>query len=302
MHIPDGILATPVWAGLDAVSLPAVAWIARRAERRVDQSRIPLLGVMGAFVFAAQMINFPVGAGTSGHLMGAALLAITLGPSAAAVVMTAVLAIQAFVFQDGGILALGANVFNMAVAGVAAGYLPYHFWGRGPRRRAAIFASGFLSVVTGALLALAELVLSGAPMPGSVLWLSLVLFALTGLIEGAITVAVTEGIEKLGPNMVRKSSGRSFRLAAVLGLAAVLLAVFGVMLASTSPDVLATTAERIGLAARARTLFEGPLADYQAHFGASPWLGRAAAGLAGLVLIYGVCLAASRVMSRQRSG
>jgi cobalt/nickel transport system permease protein len=157
-------------------------------------------------------------------------------------------------------------------------------------------------VFVGALLAISELVLSGAPMPGSVLWLSLVLFTLTGLIEGAITVAVTEGIEKLGPNMVRPSSGRSFRLAAVLGLAAILLAVFGVMVASTSPDVLTSTAGRIGLAAQARTLFEGPLADYQAHFGGSPWVGRAAAGLAGLVLIYGVCLAASRMLSRQRSG
>ena len=84
-----------------------------------------MLGVMGAFVFAAQMINFPVGVGTSGHLLGGALLAQTLGPSAAAVTMTAILAIQALVFQDGGVLALGANVFNMALVGVLAGYLPY---------------------------------------------------------------------------------------------------------------------------------------------------------------------------------
>ena len=80
---------------------------------------------MGAFIFAAQMINFPVGPGTSGHLVGGTLLAIALGPAPAAVVMTAILAIQALVFQDGGILALGANVFNMAIAGVLAGYAPY---------------------------------------------------------------------------------------------------------------------------------------------------------------------------------
>src|SRR5437016_1982259 len=128
MHIPDGFLRPPVWATLDAVALPAVGVLARRAQRDPDTSRIPLLGVMGAFVFAAQMINFPVGLGTSGHLVGGALLAILLGPAPAAIVLTAILVIQAFVFQDGGILALGANICNMAIAGVAAGYLPYRFW------------------------------------------------------------------------------------------------------------------------------------------------------------------------------
>src|SRR6195256_4716277 len=115
MHIPDNFLSTPVWASLDAISIPAVVMMSRRAGRELDESRIPLLGVMGAFVFAAQMINFPVGIGTSGHLVGGALLAITLGPAAAALVMTAIIAIQAFIFQDGGVLALGANVFNMAI-------------------------------------------------------------------------------------------------------------------------------------------------------------------------------------------
>src|SRR5437899_12228386 len=135
MHIPDGFLSTPVWATLDLAAAPAVGYFARRAQG-LEQSKVPLLGVMGAFLFAAQMINFPVGVGTSGHLVGGALLACTLGPAAASVVMCAILAIQALVFQDGGILALGANVFNMAIAGVLAGYLPYHLWGRGSGRRA----------------------------------------------------------------------------------------------------------------------------------------------------------------------
>src|SRR5438477_13015198 len=128
MHIPDGFLATPVWAALDVAAAPAVGLIVRRAQRGFDEAKAPLLGVMGAFVFAAQMINFPVGLGTSGHLVGGALLAIVLGPAAAVVVMTAILAVQAFVFQDGGIVVLGANIFNMALAGVLAGYLPYRMW------------------------------------------------------------------------------------------------------------------------------------------------------------------------------
>src|SRR5450432_4349098 len=152
MHIPDGFLSTPVWTTLDALAVPVVVLTVRRAQRGFEESKVPLLGGMGAFVFAAQMINFPVGIGTSGHLIGGALLACTLGPAAASVVMIAILAIQALVFQDGGILALGANVMNMAVLGEFAGYLPYHLWGRGRGRRAAIFAGGALSVAVSALL------------------------------------------------------------------------------------------------------------------------------------------------------
>src|SRR5258708_8894985 len=150
MHIPDGFLSTPVWAALDAVSLPAVGILARRAQRDADTSRIPLLGVMGAFVFAAQMINFPVGLGTSGHLVGGALLAVVLGPAAAAVVMTAILAIQAFVFQDGGIVVLGANIFNIALAAVLAGYLPHRLWGAG-RPSPALFAGRAFTLLLNAL-------------------------------------------------------------------------------------------------------------------------------------------------------
>src|SRR5690348_15348739 len=106
MHIPDNFLSTPVWATLDGIAVPAVALVSRNAQRATDANRLPLLGVMGAFVFAAQMINFPVGLGTSGHLIGGALLACVLGPWAASLVITAILIIQALVFQDGGVLAL----------------------------------------------------------------------------------------------------------------------------------------------------------------------------------------------------
>src|SRR5579864_7649515 len=163
MHIPDNFLSMPVWATLDAVSIPAVGLLARRAGRELEDTRIPLLGVMGAFVFAAQMINFPVGIGTSGHFVGGALLAFTLGAAPATMVMTAIIAIQAFVFQDGGVLALGANIFNMAVAGVLAGYLPFWMWGA-RHRKPAIFVGAFLSVMVSASLALSELLISGVAM------------------------------------------------------------------------------------------------------------------------------------------
>src|SRR5262245_61335449 len=194
MHIPDGFLATPVWAALDVAAAPAVGYLARRAQRGLEPAKVPLLGVMGAFVFAAQMINFPVGAGTSGHLVGGALLAITLGPWAAAIVMTAILILQALVFQDGGLVVFGANICNMALAGVAAGYLPYRFLGRNGLRSTAIFLSGLASVTVSACLALAELRISGVPMPLRLVWVSLALFLIGGLIEGAITVAAVRAI------------------------------------------------------------------------------------------------------------
>ena len=301
MHIPDGFLATPVWATLDVVAAPSVAWIARRAQRNFDEARVPLLGVLGAFVFAAQMINFPVGPGTTGHLVGGALLSFALGPAAASVVMTAILALQALVFQDGGILALGANIANMALAGVAAGYLPYALWGATRRRKAAIFAGGFFSVLVSALLALSELLISGVRMPAAVLGISLTLFVVSALMEGAITLAVMEALARLQPKTIRMPEGASSPVLSAVALAAVLLASVGVLLASAMPDGLERLGEQTGIAPRVRTLIHTPLTNYHAAFVGSDAMSKAAAGLAGLALVYAVCLLVGRMVARNRS-
>ncbi len=298
MHIPDNFLSTPVWTLMDAISIPAFGLIARRASRNLDESRIPLLGVLGAFVFAAQMINFPVGIGTSGHLVGAALLACTLGPAAAVVVMTAILAIQAFVFQDGGILALGANVFNMAIGGVLAGYLPYRIWGATKARRFAIFLGGFLSVMVGACLALAELLISGVPMPRPVILVSVGLFCVSSLIEGAITLSVIEAIGRLNPGWVRGPSRGNNRIVLLLGGVALILTVAGFLIASTAPDGLERLGQQLGMTAR--SAFQAPLADYSAPIAGSVWAKRASAGLAGLVGIYGACLLLGRLVLQRK--
>ena len=300
MHIPDGFLATPVWATLDAAAIPAVAYTVRRAQREFDEAKVPLLGVMGAFVFAAQMINFPVGIGTTGHLVGGALLAFTLGPAAAGVVMAAILTIQAFVFQDGGILALGPNVVNMAVLGVLAGYLPFHLWGAGKWRNLSIFAGGTLSVLVSAVFALAELLISGVRMPASLLGVSLALFLVSALLEGAITLAVVRALEAIQPGFIRKpAAARSFALGAA-GLAAVLLAAVGVLFASTAPDGIEKLGQQTGIASRARVLFSTPLSGYETAFLQSPWLSKAGAGLAGLALIYAACLLLARLVVRRK--
>ena len=299
MHIPDGFLSPPVWATLDLVSLPAIGWMAKRARESTDDRKIPLLGVMGAFVFAAQMINFPVGLGTSGHLVGGALLSIVLGPSAACVVMTAILCLQAFVFQDGGIVVLGANLFNMALAGVLAGYLPFRLWGT-RARSSAIFAGGFLSVLVSACLSLSELLVSGVRMPAEVLGISLGLFLISALIEGAITVSAVGAIERLRPGAVQDPQEKDSRALSAFAITAVVLAVVGILFASAAPDGLEKLAQQVGLSESTPWL-HSPFAGYQFSGGSSDWVRKASAGLAGIALVYGVCLAAGRLLTRRSS-
>ena len=310
MHIPDGFLSTPVWSTLDLLSLPAVGWMARRAQKtgpngNEENRKIPLMGVMGAFVFAAQMINFPIPLGTSAHLVGGALMTIVLGPAAASVVMTAILIIQAFVFQDGGIMALGANVINMALIGVLAGYIPYRLWGS-HWRSAAIFLSGMLSVLVSGCFALSELAFSGVPMPGRLISISLGLFVVAAFMEGAITLAAVRAIERLNPglatnNAARRSQPAGSRVIGAIAIAAVLLVTFGILWASAAPENLERMAAQFGISAHAPVWMHAPLADYEWQGSASLWLRKASAGLAGLALIYGVCALTGKLLTRQRS-
>ncbi|MCC6392186.1 MAG: energy-coupling factor ABC transporter permease [Bryobacterales bacterium] len=301
MHIPDGFLSTPVWACAGVVSLPGVAYFARRSRTALEDGQVPLMGVMGAFVFAAQMINFPVGVGTSGHLVGGALLAITLGPAAACVVMTAILTVQALLFQDGGVLALGANVFNMAIAGVVAGYLPYRYWGATRHRRLAIFCGGFLSVFVSACLAMSQLLLSGVPMPPAVAMLSLALFALSAAMEGGITLAVAGALERLNPRWVRGSEEGARAGVGFILVTALLLASVGALLASALPDGLERLAENVGIAGQAKAFLASPFADYEARFLQVEWLRKAVAGILGLGVVYAACLGLGKIAAR-RSG
>jgi cobalt/nickel transport system permease protein len=214
--------------------------------------------------------------------------------------MAAILAIQALVFQDGGVLALGPNIINMALAGVLAGYLPFHFWGGGRRRKLAIFAGGTLSVLVSGILAVAELAISHVPITGAALWLSLAVFLAAGAVEGAITVGVIAALERIQPGFVQKPrEGRSFALG-FAGVAALLLVTVGILFASTAPDTLQKVAEETGIAAHAQALVSTPFAGYQTAFIRSEWWSKAAAGLAGLGLISAACLAIGWVMARRR--
>ena len=301
MHIPDGFLSAPAWGGLWAVSAPSVVAATRRAQRDLDESKVPMMGVLGAFVFAAQMVNFPLGAGTSGHLLGATLLAAALGPAPAIVVMTAILSLQALIFQDGGLLALGANLFNMAVAGTLAGYWPWKALAGSRFARFGLFLGGFCSVAVCALLCLAELAVSGVHFGSAAMSLALGVFLVNAVLEGLITVAVAASLDAIRPGWLRAPAGTNRPILwLLLGCAAVLASV-GFLVASTHPDGLEHLAQATGLASHERLFFRAPLADYEIPLPASAWIRKAVAGLSGLLLTAAACIALARWIGRWRS-
>jgi cobalt/nickel transport system permease protein len=301
MHIPDGILSVPVWATLNAAAIPGIGWAVQRAKKGLAEGQIPLLGVMGAFVFAAQRMNFPVGFGTSGHLLGGALLAMTLGPCAATIILTSILILQSLLFQDGGLLALGANSVNMALIGVWAGWLPYRYLSQGRLRTAGIFAGGFFSVLAAATAAIIELRLSGVAMSATVVGVSAAVFAVTAVMEGLITVAVLQAVERLNPGWLRRPERAPRHAMGVLIWAALLMTILGVLYISALPDGFETLAAQVGVASREQIVWAAPLPEYEVPFLAGEWSRKALAGLAGLVIIYGICLTVGRLLVRQRS-
>jgi cobalt/nickel transport system permease protein len=200
MHAPDGFVSVPLLALLWVVDVAVLAYAVRRINASMDERAVPLMGVMAAFIFAAQMFNFQVAGGTSGHLLGGVLAGVLLGPWAGSIVMTAVLAVQALVFQDGGILALGANVFNMAVVGTVLGYAIYRALAAvsGGEQRARVPAAAlaaWLSVMLGAGAMSLELGFSGTTDLMVALTAMLSVHALIGIGEALITSAALAFIQ-----------------------------------------------------------------------------------------------------------
>jgi cobalt/nickel transport system permease protein len=211
MHIPDGFVDLKTAISTGIVSAGGLAAAIYKVKSYFKARVIALMGVISALIFALQMINFTIPGGTSGHLLGGALAAIVLGPHAGAIVVTVVLIVQAFIFMDGGVVALGANIFNMAIIGVYGSYLIYWLICKISKSKIAFFTSiavaSWLSVVIASLFAALELGISGTYALGVTLKAMTGVHAVIGIGEAIITVAVVAFISKIRPDLILTREG-----------------------------------------------------------------------------------------------
>ncbi len=260
MHMADAMVSPVVGSVMWAVSAAGIAYCSRKIREDLDDSRVPLMGVLGAFVFAAQMINFTIPAtGSSGHIGGGMLLAVLLGPHAAFLVVASVLVVQALFFADGGLLALGCNIFNL---GVFPAFIAYPFIYRKiigediakTRLVAAITLSSVIGLQLGAFSVVLETKASGITELPFLTFLALMqpIHLVIGLIEGIVTTAVVSFVWKASPLILDRSlrkapAGRmpAKIVIAVLLAASVIMAGFLSRHASGNPDGLEWATSRI---------------------------------------------------------
>jgi len=301
MHIPDGFLHVLVSAACWAITLLVLGLAVNNTRRDFDERLVPLAGVMAAFIFAAQMLNFPVAGGTSGHFIGAALAFIVLGPWLGLLAMTAVIAIQALLFQDGGLLVMGANVLVM---GIVPGFLAWGVYrlgsGRGARTRLLLTGvAAWLSVVTAAAVVSLLLAFSGTSALGVVLPAMLGVHVLIGLGEALITVAALGFIRRARPALLEdgREAGRGGWV--VAGLAVALLLVLFAPFASGHPDGLEWVAESAGFLGTAQGAPYSILPDYTVPFLGQTNLSTIVAGVVGVLLVAGLVMLAARALRRR---
>ncbi|GAB1512685.1 energy-coupling factor ABC transporter permease [Actinophytocola sp. KF-1] len=214
MHMSDGLINAPTSLIFGGVAVAGMAVAMVGARRDLDDRTAPMAGLVAAFVFATQMLNFPVLPGVSGHLLGGALAAILAGPYVGALCVGIVLVVQALVFADGGLTALGANITNMAVIGTAAGYLVAvalrRFATRGKTGLAAVaFLAAFVNTVVASLGFVLEFAIGGdaAFSLGGVTATMVGLHALIGVGEGVITALTVTAVAATRPDLVHLLRG-----------------------------------------------------------------------------------------------
>jgi cobalt/nickel transport system permease protein len=306
MHIPDGFIDSKTAAATGVLAVAGLGLALREARLRLPPQRVPLLGLTAAFVFAAQLINFPVAGGTSGHLVGAVLAAVLVGPSPAVIVLSAVLIVQCLMFADGGLSALGANLLNLGLLGVLGGWAVYFVVSRVVaglfgRILAAAFAA-WCSIVLAAIACAGELAVSGTAAWSVVLPAMAGVHMLVGVGEGLITGLVLVAIARVRPELLRPghsaAPGRSIgTLLAYGGLVTLALALFASPLASSWPDGLEQVAATLGFGDRGRSpVLPAPLPDYEVP--GLPWspLGTSVAAGLGTVAAFGLAWLLARVL------
>ncbi|MEW6510204.1 MAG: energy-coupling factor ABC transporter permease [Bacteroidota bacterium] len=311
MHIPDGFLDTKTAVTTAALSAVAVGVSLRTLKRSLPRRRVPLIGLAAAFVFAAQMVNFPVVGGTSGHLTGGMLAAVLLGPAAAIAVLTAVLLVQCFLFADGGLLALGANILNIGIAGPLGGYAVYRLLCRllpGERGRLVAAAmGGWSATILSALFCAGELAWSGT-IPWDVGVTAMVnVHLLIGGAEGVITLLVLSVIMRTRPDLAGPATGEAtgegmgfFVLAG--GVVTLCLVLFVAPFSSPMPDGLESVVMQLGILDRAEHYGAAPMAGYMIPGLDSPVAATAAAGVVGTALMFVVGYVLARTLGEEKGG
>ena len=306
LHIPDGFLSTPVAIVGWVLAILIIGFALRQTRDQLGERQIPLLGIMAAFIFAAQAINFPVAGGTSGHLLGGALAAIVLGPWAAVLVMTAVIGLQGLLFQDGGLLAMGWNIMNMGVLTAFTGYLVYNLIKRvaGQSSTGLIIAGilgAWLSVEVGAIATALQLAVSGTSPLNISLPAMVGVHALIGIGEALITVGALTLIASTRADLLEqgRKAGGALSAAWVTGglLIALVVAVFS-FAASGSPDGLERVADNHGFLSRAMDPFYTILPDYTIPFVANETLSGILAVVLGTLLVFGIAILVGRGLRR----
>lgn len=287
MHIPDGFLNVTISIIFWVITVIFVGIAVRKTQGQFGERQIPLMGVMAAFIFAAQMINFPVAGGTSGHMLGGALAAIVLGPWAGVLVMTTVVGVQGLVFQDGGLLVMGANIFNMGILTALIGYGLYRGTegrSRGTRLVVAGIAA-WLSVVAGSLMASFQLWLSGTSALRVVFPAMLGVHLLIGIGEALVTVAALAFIWQTRPDLLTETEPKGGRGWVWAGALIALIVVLISPLASAFPDGLERVATDFGFLNYGQDAPYNVLPDYTIPFLGETSLSTILAGLVGAVLV-----------------
>lgn len=305
MHIPDGFLSIVISIICWLITVAILAVAISRTNKSLGEKQVPLMGIMAAFIFAAQMLNFPVAGGTSGHLLGGALAAITLGPWAGMLVMTAVIAVQGLLFQDGGLLVMGANILNMGLLTAAIGYgLFRSVMNKSQTTKLAVAGvAAWLSVMTGALATALQLWLSGTSNLQTVVIAMLSVHALIGIGEALITVAALSFILRTRPDLLGEGSasaegGRGW---VVAGVVIVLVVVLLSPLASASPDGLERVAEDIGFISAGQSAPYEIIPDYTLPFLGETPLSTIVAGAIGVLVVLGIAFVAGRSLQKKSS-
>jgi cobalt/nickel transport system permease protein len=306
MHIPDGFIDAKTAVTTAVLSVAGVGLALRQVRRELPPRRVPLLGLGAAFLFAAQMLNFPVAGGTSGHLLGGTLIAALLGPAAAVVVLTTVLIVQCFLFADGGVSALGANLFNMALVGTVGGWAVFRVVSRclpgGRGQIAAVAFAGWCSVLLASLTCAGQLAWSGT-VAWSVGFTAMAgIHILIGLGEGLISALVFLAIARTRPDLVAGAEPdcAPSRSGGIIGFGLIVslgLAVFVAPFACGWPDGLEAVAEKLGFAHAAREpLLPAPVPDYAMPGLSSPVVATSVAGVVGALVVFGLALLLSRTL------